>query len=80
MLVFWEKGYECTSMQDLVGAMGINRGSLYATFGGKHALHLEALEYFFKTQIKPCWHRSPVPAQNAPRSAKYSKMRPAAPV
>lgn len=52
MLVFWENGYECTSMQDLVGAMGINRGSLYATFGGKRALHLEALEYFYKTQIE----------------------------
>ena len=37
MLVFWEKGYECTSMQDLVGAMGINRGSLHATFGGKRS-------------------------------------------
>jgi len=52
MLVFWEKGYECASMEDLVGAMGINRGSLYATFGDKRSLHLEALEYFYNTQIE----------------------------
>ena len=38
MQVFWSQGYECTSVQDLVDAMGINRGSIYATFGDKHGL------------------------------------------
>jgi len=42
--VFWAEGYEATSMQDLVEAMGINRGSLYGTFGGKRALFLAALD------------------------------------
>ncbi len=51
MHVFWNKGYECASMQDLVDAMGINRGSLYATFGDKRKLHLEALDHFYKTEI-----------------------------
>ncbi|MBK6426479.1 MAG: helix-turn-helix transcriptional regulator [Blastocatellia bacterium] len=41
---FWCKGYEATSIQDLVDEMGINRGSLYATFGDKHALFLAAIE------------------------------------
>ena len=39
--VFWAKGYEAASIQDLVDAMGIQRGSLYATFGGKQPLFLK---------------------------------------
>ncbi|GEP05603.1 TetR/AcrR family transcriptional regulator [Methylobacterium oxalidis] len=46
MQAFWSRGYSATSMQDLVNAMGINRGSLYATFGDKHALFLAALRMF----------------------------------
>lgn len=46
MQLFWSRGYSATSMQDLVEAMGINRGSLYATFGDKHALFLAALRMF----------------------------------
>ena len=38
MKVFWEKGYEATSMQDLVDATGLLKGSLYGAFGGKKAL------------------------------------------
>ena len=51
MQVFWSKGFECTSMQDLVDAMGINRGSLYDTFGDKHSLHVAALERFYETEV-----------------------------
>ncbi|NQV55278.1 MAG: TetR/AcrR family transcriptional regulator [Rhodospirillales bacterium] len=51
MMVFWEKGYESTTMQDLVDAMGINRGSLYATFGDKRALYLRALDHFAENQM-----------------------------
>ena len=36
--VFWSKGFEATSIQDLVNAMGINRGSIYDTFGNKAGL------------------------------------------
>lgn len=46
MRTFWARGYEATSVQDLLDSMGLNRGSLYATFGDKHALFLEALRMY----------------------------------
>jgi TetR/AcrR family transcriptional repressor of nem operon len=44
--VFWDKGYEATSIQDLVNATGVNRASLYQSFGGKRELFQKALERF----------------------------------
>ena len=46
MNVFWERGYEGTSVEDLVQGIGIGRGSLYDTFGDKHALYLAALDRY----------------------------------
>jgi TetR/AcrR family transcriptional repressor of nem operon len=46
MDVFWSQGYAATSIQDLVARMGIQRGSLYATFGDKRTLFLAALERY----------------------------------
>lgn len=46
LAVFWEKGYEGTSLQDLTEAMGINRPSLYAAFGNKESLFLKAMERY----------------------------------
>jgi len=43
MKVFWNKGYDATSMTDLTNAMGINKGSLYNAFGGKRALFVKAI-------------------------------------
>jgi TetR/AcrR family transcriptional regulator, transcriptional repressor for nem operon len=44
--LFQAKGYEATSIQDLVDAMGIGRQSLYDTFGDKEALYRETLERY----------------------------------
>lgn len=44
--VFWEKGYDGTSVQDLVERTGVQRQSLYDTFGDKHALYLQALRRY----------------------------------
>lgn len=41
--LFWAKGYEGTSMTDLTEAIGVNRPSLYAAFGGKEQLFIKAL-------------------------------------
>ncbi|NNG05751.1 MAG: TetR/AcrR family transcriptional regulator, partial [Inquilinus sp.] len=46
MQAFWARGYEATSVQDLVDRMGINRGSLYASFGDKRALFILALRHY----------------------------------
>ena len=46
MEVFWTRGYGAASIQDLVKHMGINRQSLYDTFGDKHALYLQALDRY----------------------------------
>jgi TetR/AcrR family transcriptional repressor of nem operon len=43
MNLFWERGYEATSMQDLVDATGVQRQSLYDTFGSKHEMFLQTL-------------------------------------
>ncbi|MFH8805377.1 TetR/AcrR family transcriptional regulator [Streptomyces sp. NPDC017936] len=47
--LFWRRGYEATSMADLVEHLGIGRASLYATFGNKHDLYLEALDRYGRT-------------------------------
>ncbi|MFJ2192780.1 TetR/AcrR family transcriptional regulator [Kitasatospora sp. NPDC087861] len=44
--LFWRRGYEATSMADLVEELGIARASIYATFGSKHELFLRALERY----------------------------------
>src|SRR6267143_5467200 len=46
MEVFWSRGYEAASIGDLVKHMGINRQSLYDTFGDKHTLYLLALDRY----------------------------------
>jgi TetR/AcrR family transcriptional repressor of nem operon len=49
MQAFWNRGYEATSMQDLVDRTGINRASLYSTYRDKHALFLAALRMYDNT-------------------------------
>ena len=51
MTLFWEKGYGATSVQDLVDRMGVNRFSLYDTFGDKRALYLKALDRYRDQQV-----------------------------
>ena len=46
MELFWQQGYEKTSLNDLVEHMGIHRRSLYDTFGDKHTLFLKTIDCF----------------------------------
>ncbi|WP_271405607.1 TetR/AcrR family transcriptional regulator [Tenacibaculum soleae] len=51
MNLFWKQGYAATSINDLVSHLGINRASLYSTFGDKDKLFKKALQYYRKTGI-----------------------------
>jgi AcrR family transcriptional regulator len=46
MLAFWQSGYETTSIADLTAAMGVTAPSLYAAFGNKQQLFLEAMRRY----------------------------------
>lgn len=48
MLVFWEKGYDATSIPDLLEAMELSRSSLYETFVDKQTLYVEAIHHYKK--------------------------------
>ena len=58
--VFWRKGYDGTSLADLTEAMGINKPSLYSTFGNKDQLFLKAIEVY---ENRPCAFLGPALAE-----------------
>lgn len=49
--LFWEHGFQGTSLADLTAATGLNKPSLYAAFGDKEALYLQALERYVHSEI-----------------------------
>lgn len=51
--VFWERGYEGTSLSDLAGAMGIASGSIYAAFGSKEDLFRKVIALYGTTSGEP---------------------------
>ncbi|PKH07029.1 TetR/AcrR family transcriptional regulator [Moritella sp. Urea-trap-13] len=56
LAVFWAKGYEGTSLTDLTQAMGINKPSLYSTFGNKEELFLKVVDLY---EQRPCGYFTP---------------------
>jgi TetR/AcrR family transcriptional regulator, transcriptional repressor for nem operon len=49
--LFWKAGYESSSMAMLLKAMGIQKGSFYATFRSKHDILMEALDHYVITRF-----------------------------
>jgi TetR/AcrR family transcriptional repressor of nem operon len=49
MDVFWSKGYEATTLCDLLDAMDLSKSSFYDTFGSKHEVFLDSIEHYKKT-------------------------------
>ena len=52
MLLFWEQGFEGTSMANLIQAMGLNPSSIYAAFGDKHALFSLAVKRYMESRAQ----------------------------
>jgi TetR/AcrR family transcriptional repressor of nem operon len=72
--VFWIKGYEAASTEDLLQAMQLNKGSMYNAFGNKKELFVKAFDWFggrFMQNIKEVFkkHEDPV---NAIKEIFYS--------
>ncbi|HEY3598811.1 MAG TPA: TetR/AcrR family transcriptional regulator [Paraburkholderia sp.] len=69
--VFWGHGYHATSIDDLVKATGVLRGSLYGVFGDKHGLMLAALDYYAEGSVAGLVERlnADVPPADALRNA-----------
>jgi AcrR family transcriptional regulator len=57
MLLFWRKGFAATSMNDLCDAMDIRSPSLYAAFGSKETLYLEAIDHYVHTVGPTVWDK-----------------------
>jgi len=57
MFLFWRKGFEAASMQDLCEAMGVRSPSLYAAFESKEALYLAAIKHYVLIHGQPVWDR-----------------------
>jgi TetR/AcrR family transcriptional regulator, transcriptional repressor for nem operon len=64
MLLFWEQGYEATSVRDLGAAMGLSSSSMYETFGDKRGVFLAALAHYCtieQARIQAMAQASPTP-------------------
>lgn len=65
--LFWKKGYNATSMNDLVDTMKINRSSIYLTYGNKHDLFVKSLGNYM--QMKDKQYREAAAKNNDPLQA-----------
>ncbi|WP_327294764.1 MULTISPECIES: TetR/AcrR family transcriptional regulator [unclassified Streptomyces] len=55
--LFWRQGVASTGIQDVVAATGLNRSSLYSTFGGKQELYVAALNRYLEQRSQPMFQR-----------------------
>lgn len=55
--LFWRQGVASTGIQDVVAATGLNRSSLYSTFGGKQELYVASLHRYLEHRSQPMFQR-----------------------
>ncbi len=56
MSLFWERGYEGTSLSDIITATGLQKGSLYKAFGSKHDMYRRALAHYEHLTVDAAVH------------------------
>lgn len=71
MRLFWRQGAATTGIQDIVTATGLNRSSLYATFGGKQELYLAALRRYQERRSRPMFRRLAEDGRGLPAVADF---------
>lgn len=74
MEVFWQKGYEKTSLADLLEATGLHKGSLYQAFGDKHSLFILALRRYVAdmgSNLMNALHSAPGPMDGIRQAFNY---------
>ncbi|MFE7561973.1 TetR/AcrR family transcriptional regulator [Kitasatospora sp. NPDC057500] len=69
--LFWRQGVATTGIQDIVNATGLNRSSLYATFGGKQELYRAALERYVDSRSRPALGRLEEDGRGLPAIAEF---------
>jgi len=75
MSAFWTKGYAATSVEDLVARMGIQRGSLYATFGDKRSLFLSALDRYQRVVTRELFDALEAPGSGLEAIRRFFRLR-----
>lgn len=69
--LFWRQGLASTGIQDVVTVTGLNRSSLYATFGGKRELYLAALRRYVESRSQPAFRRLAEDGRGMPAVAEF---------
>jgi len=69
--LFWRQGLATTGIQDVVAASGVNRSSLYATFGGKQELYLAALDRYLDEHALPGFARLAADQRGVPAIGEF---------
>jgi TetR/AcrR family transcriptional repressor of nem operon len=75
MAAFWSRGYAATSIEYLVAHMGIQRGSLYATFGDKRSLFLSALERYERVVVRELFEALEAPGSGLEAIRRFFRLR-----
>ncbi|WP_432089460.1 TetR/AcrR family transcriptional regulator [Streptomyces sp. bgisy095] len=69
--LFWRQGMASTGIQDVVTATGVNRSSLYSTFGDKQALYRAALRRYLEHRSRPVFRRLAEDARGLPAVTEF---------
>jgi TetR/AcrR family transcriptional repressor of nem operon len=69
--LFWRQGLASTGIQDVVTATGLNRSSLYSTFGGKQDLYRAALRRYIESRSEPAFRRLAEDERGLPAVAEF---------